>query len=73
MNEKWIFLLIINRDNSDKLCQHLIETEKPSPPPRPPPLESSISMESLQGNGKLGKRSNVCSKAQRDADLSIIK
>ena len=25
MDEKWIFLLIINRDTIDKLCQHLIE------------------------------------------------
>ena len=36
MDEKWKFLLIINRDTSDNLYWHLVETEKPSPPPRPP-------------------------------------
>jgi len=71
MDEKWIFLLIMNRDNSDKLCWHLVEIEKLSPPPRPPPLKSSISMERLQRNGNLRKRNNVCSKGQRDADSSI--
>ena len=65
MDEKWIFLLIINIDNSDKLYRHLVEMEKPIPPPRPPPLQSSISMESLQGNGKLGKSNNVCSKGTK--------
>ena len=59
-DEKWIFLLIMNRDNSDKLCWHLIKTEKPSPPPGSPPLQSSMSMESSQNNGKIGKISNVC-------------
>ena len=58
MDEKWIFLLIINRDNSDKLYRHLVETEKQSPPP----LQSSFSMTSLQDNGNLRKRKNVCSK-----------
>ena len=71
MDKKSIFLLIINIDNSDKLYWHLVEMEKLSPPPGPPPLQSSISMASLQSNGKLGKRNNVCSKGQRDADLSI--
>ena len=71
MDEKWIFLLIMNRYNSDKLYRHLVEMEKPSPPPGPPPLQSSISMEHLQSNGKLGKSSDVCSKGQRDADSSI--
>ena len=61
----------MNRDNSDKLCWHLVEIEKLSPPPRPPPLKSSISMERLQRNGNLRKRKNVCSKGQRDADSSI--
>ena len=68
---EYIFLLIINRDNSEKICQNLVESEKPSPPPGPLPLKSSISMTSSQNNGKLGKRSNVGSKGQRDADSSI--
>ena len=71
MDEKWIFLLIMNKDNSDKLCRHLVKTEKLSPPPRPPPLQSSISMASSQGNAKLGKSNNVCSKGQRDVDSSM--
>ena len=65
--EKWIFLLIINRDTSDKLCRHLIEIERPIPPPMPPPHESSKSMEISQDNGKLGKRINGCSKEKWDA------
>ena len=71
MDEKWIFLLIMNMDNSDKLCRNLIETKKPSTPPRPPPLQSSILMEISQDNDKLGKSSNVCSKGQRDADSGM--
>jgi len=59
----------MNRYKSDKLCRHLIETEKSGPPL----LQTSISMESLQINGKLGKSSNVSSKGQRDAYLSIRK
>ena len=58
MDEKWIFLFIINRDISGKLCRHLVETKKPSPPP----LQSSISMASSQDNDKLGKSINGCSK-----------
>ena len=73
MDEKWIFLLIMNIDNHDKLYWHLIESKKPSPPPGPPPLQSSISMEILEGNGKLGKSINVYSKGQRDADSSRSK
>ena len=73
MDEKEIFLLIMNGDSSDKLYPHLVETEKPSPPPWPSPLQSSISMSSSQDNGKLGKSSNVCSKGQMDADSSIRK
>ena len=61
----------MNIDNSNKLHRHLVEMDKPSPPPRPPPLQSSISMEILHDNGKLGKSSNVCSKGQRDAYSSI--
>ena len=71
MDKKWMFLLIMNIDNSDKLYRHLVEKEKPSPPPGPPPLQSSISIASLQNNGKLGKSSDVCSKGQRDADSSM--
>ena len=71
MDEKWIFLLIMNIDNSGKLCWHLVEMEKLSPPPGPPPLQSYISMEILQSNNKLGKSNNVCSKGQRDADSSM--
>ena len=67
MDEKWIFLLIMNKDNSEKLYRILVETKKLSPPPGPPPLQSSISMASLQYNVKLGKSSNVCSKGKRDA------
>ena len=59
----------MNRYKSDKLCRQLIETEKSSPPP----LQTSMSMESLQINGKLGKSSNVSSKGQRYAYLSIRK
>ena len=32
MDEKWIFLLIINIDISEKLYRHLVEMEKLSPP-----------------------------------------
>ena len=71
MDEKWIFLLIMNIDNSDKLCQHLIETKKLIPPPRTPLLQSSISMESSQDNGKVGKSVNGYSIGQRDADSSM--
>ena len=71
MDKKWIFLLIMNRDNSEKLYRHLVEMEKLIPLPRPPPLQSSISMESLQSNAKLGKSNNVCSKGQRDVDSRI--
>ena len=62
MDEKYIFLLLMNKDNSDKIFQHLFEMEKVSPPPGPPPLQSSISMAISQDNDKLGKSINVCSK-----------
>ena len=61
----------MNIDNNDKLCRHLVETDKLSPPPGPPPLQSSISMASSQDNGKLGKSINGCSKGQRDATSSM--
>ena len=48
----------MNKDNNEKLGRHLVETEKPSPPP----LQSSISMEISQDNGNLGKSINGCSK-----------
>ena len=73
MDEKWIFLLIINIVTSDNLFHHLIKMDKLSPPPGPPPLQSSISMENLQSNGNIGKSNNVCSKGQRDVDSSISK
>ena len=60
MDEKWIFILIINIDTSDKLCQHLVEIKRLSPPLGPPPIPSSISMASSQDNGNLGKSKNVC-------------
>ena len=50
--------LLANIDTSDKLCWHLVEIEKPSPTPGPPPLQSSISMASSQDNGNLGKSIN---------------
>ena len=40
LDRKWIFLLIKQRKNNDKLCRHLCEPEKPSPPPGPPLLQS---------------------------------
>ena len=52
MDEKWIFILIINKDISDKLYWHLVEIERLSPPP----LQSSKSMAISQDKGKLGKR-----------------
>ena len=62
MDVKWIFLLNINIDISDKHYRHLIKIKKPIPPLGPPPLQSSISMASSQENGKLGKSINDCSK-----------
>ena len=62
MDEKWIFLLIVNMDISEKICWHLVEMDKPSPPHVPPPLQSSISTKISQGNDKLGKSINGCSK-----------
>ena len=49
---------------SDNLYRHVYEPEKPSPPPGPPPLQSSISMESL------GREAMCAPKGQRDADSS---
>ena len=71
MEEKWIFLLIINKDTSDKSCQHLVRIERPSTPLEHPPLQSSISVDSSQDNGNIGKSINGCSKGQRDADRSM--
>ena len=48
MDEKWIFLLNVNRDTNEYLCRHLVEIEKPSPPPGPPPLQSSISRQAWE-------------------------
>ena len=71
MDDKCIFLLIMNRDISDKLCRHLIEIKRPIFPPGPPPIQSSKSMASSQDKGKLGKSINHCSRGQRDADSSM--
>ena len=38
LDKKWIFLLINQRYNSDKLCRHFCEPEKLGPPLGPPPL-----------------------------------
>ena len=62
MDEKWIFILSINININDKLCWNLVEIKKMSPPPRPPPLQSSILMASSQDNGKIGKIIIVFSK-----------
>ena len=62
MDEKLIFLLIINKYTSDKSCQHLVGIERQIPPLEPPPIQSSISMASSQDNGKLGKSINSYSK-----------
>ena len=72
MDEKWIFLLIINRDTSENLYRRLVEIEKSSPPPGPPTLKSSISMEGSQCKGKLGTSNNECSKGQRGCKLKHI-
>ena len=69
LDRKWIFLLIKHRYNSDKICWHFFEPKKLSPPPGPPPLQSSITMEILQSNGNIGKSSNVCSKGTKGCRL----
>ena len=61
----------MNIDNNDKLCWHLVEMEKLSPPLGPPPLQSSISIASLEDNQNLGNNNNVCSKGQMDVDSSM--
>ena len=48
-------------DISEKICWHLVETDKLSPPHVPPPLQSST-MEISQDNGKLGNSINGCTK-----------
>ena len=57
-----MFLLNINRDTNDNLCRHLVEIKKLSPPPKPPPLQSSISTQAHKTNASLGKSTNGCSK-----------
>ena len=55
----------MDKYNSDKLYWHLVEMEKPSPPPGPPPLQSSISMSTF-GREKMcaqkdkGMQTQVC-------------
>ena len=58
MDKKWILLLIMNRDISDKLYRHLVEIKKSSPPL----LQSCVSMASSQENGKIGSNINGFSK-----------
>ena len=58
MDEKWIFLLNMNKDANEKLCGNLAKIEKSSPPLGPPPLQSSISSQSHKTKESLGKRTN---------------
>ena len=67
MDEKWIFLLIINIDTSDNLYWHLVEIEKSSPPPWPTPLQPSITMTSSQCKGNIGKSNMGAHKDKGDA------
>ena len=72
LERKWIFLLIKQRYNSDNLCRHFFEPEKPSPPPGPPPLQSSISQwQAHKTKAILGRAALCAPKGQRDADSSI--
>ena len=71
MDEKWIFLLNVNRDTNENLCRHLVEIEKPSPPLGPPPLQSSISRQAHKDKGKIGKEHQWLLQGQRDADSSM--
>ena len=68
---KWLFVLIKKRYNSDKLCWHFFESEEPSPPPGPPSLQSSITMQAYKAKESLGRETLCAPKGQRDADLSI--
>ena len=66
MDEKWIFLLIINRD---RIVTNFVGTSSKQRKPSPPPLQSSISMEILQIKGNLGKSIIVCSKGTKGCRL----
>ena len=68
-----IFLLINQRYNSNKLCRHFYELENLSLPPRPPPLQSSISRFKSHKAKKILGRTLCSPKGQRDADSSISK
>ena len=67
LDEKWIFLLIINKDITVK--NSVVTSSNPIPPPGPLLLQLSISMASLQGNGKLGKSNTVYSKGTKECRL----
>ena len=69
--EKYISINQIRDYISDNLYRHVYELEKLSPPPGPPPIQSSPSLDSkLTSKGKLEKNTK-CSKGQRDVDSSI--
>ena len=58
--------------NSEKLYRYFCEPEKPSPPLRPPPLQSSISQYKSHKEKEILGRAALCApKGQRDAESSI--
>ena len=73
IGQEKIFLLIKIRDyNSENLCRHVFKSEKLSPPPGPPPLQSSISQWKAYKAKESLERAAMCApKGQRDADSSI--
>ena len=52
MDKKWIFLLSINRDISDKLCQCLVGFKKPSHPTGDDMIGANLenTLKSIHGN-----------------------
>ena len=62
MDDKLIFLLNLNKYTNENLCWHLVEIKKRIPPPRPPPLQSSISRQAHKTKEILGMSTNGCSK-----------
>ena len=60
------------RYNNENLCQNFFKPEKPSPPPGPPPLQSSISQwKAYKAKAILGRATLCAPKGQRDVDSSI--